>query len=468
MKQIQLPNEVLLKTLGYQKPTNVNKLRLLAYCLIQPVDDGVLMFNSLTCELLLLDAEETKNMMLSDYLRDNWFLVPENFDDKKFAKQFRALYQLLVPQPMGINSYTILTTTDCNAQCFYCYEKGRSRIPMTIDTANKLADLIVKNYNSSQATEKEKTVQLRWFGGEPLYNNKVIYVICQRLADAGVKYKSHMISNGYLFDETLARDAKQLWKLKDVQITLDGTEKTYNRAKAYIHKGVNAYERVLKNIDLLLANRIRVVVRMNIDMYNADDLIALSDILAERFGHSKGFSCYSHPLFEVAGPTESLRSEDRREEVYEKQKALMNHLVEKGLFHSGRAPKSVATSFCMADSGRSLLIAPTGDIGLCEHYSENEFISHLDNPDVIDKDIQKSFRQVGEDLDICTDCAYYPQCIRLKKCPEGSLCFPQIKEQHIDEMKKSMIVTYERWQKKQSDETSSDSEEIDDTININC
>lgn len=468
MKQIQTPNEVFIKALGYQKPTSENKLRLLAYCLLQPVEEGVLLFNSLSCELLLLSNEEANQMYDLDYLYQHWFLVPDSFNDKKFAIQFRGLYQLFVPKKNIINSYTILTTTDCNAHCFYCYELGRTRIPMSIETACKVADYIIDNYKKSKESDSDATVKILWFGGEPLFNNKVIYSICEKLSDADVKFKSHMISNGYLFDEQLVADAKKLWNLKDVQITLDGTEKVYNKAKAFIYKGVNAYERVLNNIDLLLKAHIRVIVRMNIDVHNADDLLKLTEIISSRFGCSPGFSCYSHPLFETAGETSHIRSEQRREAVYRKQKQLVGLLEERNLRRYGKVPTSIQPNHCMADGGEAVIISPNGDIGLCEHYSDSEFISHIDNPADVDKTVVKSFQERTEDVDICNDCAYYPQCVRLKKCPEGSLCFPQIKEQHIDEMKKSMVVTYERWLKKQSDETSSDSEEIEDSININC
>lgn len=467
MKQIQTPNEVLFKTLGYQKPASVNNLRLLVYSLLLPVDKGYLIFNSLTCEMVLLTPEEEKQLYTSEYLYQHWFLVPENFNDIKFAKQCRELFKLFSPTNKVVNSYTILTTTDCNARCFYCYEKGIARIPMTLSVAEKLSDYIISNHQKSLSFNKDCMVNLHWFGGEPLYNRQVIYAICQRLTDAGVPFKSHMVSNGYLFDEQLVTDAKNLWNLKDVQITLDGTEKVYNRAKAYIHEGVNAYERVLHNIDLLLQAHIRVIVRMNIDMHNADDLLKLTEILAERFGHSKGFSCYSHPLFELAGETAHVRSEERREEVYQKQRELINLLEEKNLRRYGSAPKRIATNYCMADSDNSIIVTPSGNIGLCEHFSESEFISHIDNPEVKDKGVINSFHETCEDLDICTDCAFYPQCVRLKKCPEGSLCFKQIKEQHIYELKKSMLVTYDRWKKKQSETVVIDNDDNEDII-INC
>jgi MoaA/NifB/PqqE/SkfB family radical SAM enzyme len=61
--------------------------------------------------------------------------------------------------------------------------------------------------------------------------------------------------------------------VKKLSITgKNGDEQTYNRVKAYIYKGVNAYERVMENIGHLIAAGIEVVIRMNLDMHNADNL----------------------------------------------------------------------------------------------------------------------------------------------------------------------------------------------------
>ena len=49
-----------------------------------------------------------------------------------------------------------------------------------------------------------------------------------------------MISNGYLFSEEIIDRAARLWELRNVQITLDGTEKVYNETKAYIAPKDNA------------------------------------------------------------------------------------------------------------------------------------------------------------------------------------------------------------------------------------
>ena len=137
--------------------------------------------------------------------------------------------------------FTVLTTTDCNARCYYCYEKGIRREPMTRETAIAAADYI------ACASRGEK-VRLRWFGGEPLFNREAIDVICGALEQKKICFESAMTTNGFYLDEKTTADAVEKWNLKNVQITVDGTEKTYNRIKAYIDAEENPYRRVMNNI----------------------------------------------------------------------------------------------------------------------------------------------------------------------------------------------------------------------------
>ena len=44
----------------------------------------------------------------------------------------------------------------------------------------------------------------------------------------------------------------------------------------------------------------------------------------------------------------------------------------------GGVEKKPKMNYCMADSGNAVTILPGGEIGLCEHFSETEFIGHID------------------------------------------------------------------------------------------
>ena len=441
MQIIQKPSGNTMKILGKPKASE-GSFRWMTYVLSRKVEDGVLIFHTLTRELLLLSPEEYAEPDAVPELREKWFRVPQALDDRKYADQVRFVRKTVRKKPEYITNYTIFTTTDCNARCFYCYEMGRSRIPMTEETAHRAAAYIANHCGG-------KKVKLKWFGGEPLFNKQVIDIICGDLAEYGIEYTSKMVSNGYLFDAETVHKAVNLWKLDWVQITLDGTEEIYNRSKAFIYKdGQSPYQIVLANIGGLLEAGVRVRIRMNLDKHNAENLFDLTDELKMRFADKKGLSAYSHVLFDFSGSKKRARPEEEHRRVYEKQRQLSERLGSYGLDGYKGLRKDIPVNMCMADSGNSLTILPNGELGLCEHYSEDNFLGHIDR-EGLDAQMLASFREEWAPIEACKTCFFYPECIRLKKCLEQRECFPEIQEEHRQDVLDGMERTYAAWRSKE-------------------
>jgi len=431
------------KTLGKAKSSS-GGYRFMTYVLEQRTEDGILLFHTLTREMLLLTEEEYAARYELTELREKWFVVPEALDDMEYADRVRFVRATVRKKPEHITNYTIFTTTDCNARCFYCYEMGRSRIPMSEETAHKAAKYIIDHCG-------DEKVKISWFGGEPLFNKKVIDLICGDLKDHGITYKCSMISNAYLFDDETVRRAVESWNLSNVQVTLDGTEAVYNKSKAFIYKdGESPYRIVLANIGRLLDAGIRVVIRMNMDRHNAEDLFLLADELHERFPDSDQLRAYSHVLFEYAGQTHRIREDEERRRLYENQRALQSKLTAYGMMVRHGIKRKLPVNMCMADSGSSRTILPNGELGLCEHYSEDNFIGHIDS-DVIDQAMVQKFRETWEKTPACKTCACYPECIRLKMCSEEEECFAEMAEDRKAGTIDSMLYSWEMWKKKQEE-----------------
>lgn len=430
-----------------QRPREGETYRLMHYVVQQPVEEGLLLYNVLTKAIVLLSAKEAEKLddpSTVPELVSKWFAVPQSHDDRKLAQEIRAVGKMLQNPIRSIKGYTILTTTDCNARCFYCYEKGRSRIPMLEETALKLADFILQNRQNDQ-------VSLRWFGGEPLYNKGVIFLICGKLKDAGVDYKSTMVSNGYLFDDETVDEAVRLWNLKKVQITLDGTEDIYNRSKAFIYTEGSPYRRVLGNIHRLLDAGIRVTIRLNIDRHNADDLLALTEILGTEFKGEKRLNVYSHVLFEAGSEDTSVQHTDtQRQELFQVRMRLQERFRELGFFRPKSLTHTLKLNRCMADNDGSILILPDGHLGKCEHFSDDHWFGHLDSPER-DEAVLADFKQLRDELDACAECPFYPDCYRLTLCEEAIHCYPEEREEMLLDARQGLLSFY---QKKQDDEVS--------------
>ncbi|MBO7417850.1 MAG: radical SAM protein [Bacteroidaceae bacterium] len=454
MRTILESPKALAKLLGKQNYRADVTYRLMTFVVQTPVDDGLLLFNNMTKQMVLLTKEEQQvfEQQPSDLadLISNWFLVPLDHDDCKLSDQFRNVARMIEQPKQGITSYTIMTTSDCNARCFYCYELGQSRRPMTEETANKAADFIIRRCEGNP-------VSISWFGGEPLYNKEVIDLICNRLCDANIEYKSSMISNGFLMDADTVKQARDLWKLENIQITIDGTEKIYNRVKAYIYKGVNAYQRVLDNISHLLEAGIFVNIRMNMDTHNADDLERLAQELHERFAESKYLNAYLHLLFKDELHHKGVDDDLKRPVLLKKMKQIQDKLQDWGMFRTNYYQPFLRTNNCMSDNDSTVVIQPDGYITKCEHYTDSQHVGHVDS-DEFDAKMIAYFKEQGEPpLEYCRHCAKYPLCIFLTSCPHYKECYPEMPAIFVDEMQQEMKLLYDNYLKKEK-ETASSSE----------
>ena len=416
------------QVVGRQKRTDGERYRLMTYVVQQPVTDGLLLYNTLTCSMVLLQPDEAADLTAQRELIDRWFLVPEDHDDRKLCRQVRQMAALLKPAAKAITYYTILPTTGCNARCFYCYEQGTRPVTMTAETASKVVRYIVTHRGS-------ETVHISWFGGEPLVNAKAIDQICTELSQQGVPFRSDMISNGYLFDAEMAQRAKDLWQLQRVQITLDGTAQTYNRVKDYVYRDVNAFERVLQNIGLLIAAGIRVLIRLNVDKHNIGEMAELAELLHQHFGSNEHLSVYSHELFGERTPEDNAT-------LFAQRMQLEQQIAKHGILRIRELPKDIHLNQCMADNDGSVVIAPDGHLGKCEHFIDREFFGHIDSEER-DMTIIRKFKERRAEIEACATCPFYPQCYRLVMCEDDFGCTPETRQGGMHNMVASMKYEYE-------------------------
>ena len=419
---------------GRQKRVDGERYRLMTYVVQQPVTDGLLLYNTLTCSMVLLQPDEAADITAQRELIDRWFLVPQGHDDRKLCRQVRQMAALLKPAAKAITYYTIFPTTGCNARCFYCFEKGSKPVTMTSETASKVVRYIVAHRGS-------ETVHISWFGGEPLVNAKAIDQICTELSQQGVPFRSGMISNGYLFDAEMAQRAKDLWQLQRVQITLDGTAQTYNRVKDYVYRDVNAFERVLQNIGLLIAAGIRVKTRLNVGKHNIGEMAELVELLHQRFGADERLSVYSAGLLD----------EEHNAELFAQRMQLEQQITACGFARKlYDLPKDIRLNCCMADDdGSRVVIAPDGHLGKCHHYLDREFFGHIDSEER-NEAILRKFKERRAEIEACVTCPFYPQCIRLVMCHTYTICTSVKQQEYLYNMREAMKYEYERYLKNEN------------------
>ena len=282
---------------------------------------------------------------------------------------------------------------------------------MSEQTASDVADYIIRS-------SKGNKVRIRWFGGEPLCNTEAIDIICSKLKANGTEFTCNFTTNGYLFNDENVKKALENWNTTDVQVTLDGTEKVYNRVKNFIYTGVNAFAIVTDNIERLLKAGIKVKVRMNMDQHNEKDLYTLSDWLLERFGKYDSFFAYVHLLFEDTGKLQMERTDFERHEMIQKFFDFEDYLRDRQPNFPIRTVRGlVQYRQCMADDPTSTSIMPDGHLGKCEHFSDTDFWGSIYS-DEIDQNVIKDFQRIRYLGEQCDKCPMHPMCIHLMRCTQ--------------------------------------------------
>lgn len=438
MEIIRNVNEYYVNMLGINPINSSEKYRWNKLILSLDVDDGKVLFNGLTRAIVFIYNYELDNLYdvkTYEFLYRAYFLVSEDYDEYKQVQIIRQKLRIPVDDLYlnNISRFTILPTLACNARCEYCYEsKLKMKRNMTPATAMKVAEYILQkssNYNQ---------IQLNWFGGEPLFNYKIIDLITNHLRSKGKNFNSDITTNGFLFDDKIIKKAIENWHVTSAQITIDGTENVYNKVKNYVNIKESAYKRVIKNIQTLLNYGVDVSIRLNVTSTNGNDLLELVDELNAIFGARSGLRIYCRAIFEETHP----RTEEENKPIYDAIMKLEDKLKEYEFYVGQPCKETLGVMQCMADDGSSVLINPVGFIGTCEHHVSSDFFGDI-NTSNIDIKVLEEWHEYMEDKDICKDCPIYAECLRPKKCIELRSCDNIIKNYHIRQYKLGLEKIYQ-------------------------
>ncbi len=382
-----------------------------------------------------------KNETLEQYkseLTAAWYYVPHNWDEVGYARRLRSILSAVSMQGKDKTAFVILPTTDCNARCYYCFEHGVKHLTMTAKTAKDVAEYIIRSYTG-------KHVNIHWFGGEPLYNKEAIDIICESLREHEVDFSSRMTSNAYYLDAKTSLRAKNEWHLKQVQITLDGTEKIYNRIKSYRDQDDNPFKRVLANIEGALDAGLQVVARLNMDAGNADDLFALVDQLGGRFRDRAGFSAIVIILREVAGKICRFATE---QDAINRYNALNKKIQEYGFnIEIPELSGKLVVNKCIADNDSAEVILPDGSIAKCEHVNCADTVGSIYNEEYDEKKIL-AWKEPAH-FSECEECALLPRCGMLKRCEwVKNGCSATTRVTTMQLLEKQILESYNKWKTK--------------------
>ena len=360
-----------------------------------------LVYNLLKSTCVILDCDEyhrfkdCRSFEGSKQLHKMGFYVDKDYNEIK-----EALYYIrrnTDQRNQNLRRHRIYTTLACNARCPYCFETRADGGHMSLEIAEKVSQYIQKKQGNAQK------LTIIWFGGEPLLNTAAIDFISRDLCSSmssNLNYSYFMITNGLLFNDTLVQKAVHEWKLEGAQITLDGLKDTYEKVKGY--NIPNAFDKVIKNIRLLLYNGIKVRIRVNYDQNNFNEILALIDFLGSNFCDCDGIFVYGHKIMSDKSPDNSkLASADDDILIWDK-------IRENGFCKDILETIKPNLMSCTAGSLYNEMFLPNGNIGKCaQAIAKGDIVGSLETG-IHNNKVSKWC--CGLLNDVCMECTLLPIC----------------------------------------------------------
>ena len=235
---------------------------------------------------------------LIKYLADRGFLLREG------VNEYRQVQVAISQQQYRTDrlELILLASEDCNFRCNYCYEKFErgTMEPWVREGIKHLVEKRLKTLSS---------LQVSWFGGEPLYGWKAIEDLApfflRTAEESDIFYSSGMTTNGYLLTPDVA-DKLLAWKVKSFQVTLDGAPEDHNRSRP-ARDGKETFAQIFDNLVALShrSEHFDVTLRVNFDRENHPRLDDFLSRVEMHFGGDSRFHLLFFPVGRWGGPEDA-------------------------------------------------------------------------------------------------------------------------------------------------------------------
>jgi len=195
---------------------------------------------------------------------------------------------LLNVQAPSSYSLTVLTSTDCNLGCGYCFQNtgqdaAGGNSPPRIAHArltSETIDAALSFTGRQMAAAGLDKLKILLFGGEPLLNPRGCVELLTRAADYGLDY-AWMISNSTLLTPALARKLSDA-NLSCIQVTFDGDRDDHDQIRVRRANG-GTFDTIVGRIARASdVTSIRWLLRVNVSHLNYPGIDGLIERLAAK------------------------------------------------------------------------------------------------------------------------------------------------------------------------------------------
>jgi uncharacterized protein len=254
---------------------------------VRDSNDEFLLVNPLHGSADLISAEEKERLLLQidpeGAFAEKGYLTQE-FEEKS---AFRNAYlDFLDRRESDEIQLFFVPNYSCNFACTYCYQEGYEPVKqvLSVEVIDAFFDYLRVHFAG-----KRKYVTV--FGGEPLLpgdnQRRLLTHFMSKASEAGLDVA--FVTNGYTLASYL--DLLSKHRIREVQVTLDGTEEVHD-ARRFLHGKQPTFQRIVEGIDACLQAGISVNLRMVADKDNLGNLPEFA-----RFAIDKGWT--ANPIFKT-------------------------------------------------------------------------------------------------------------------------------------------------------------------------
>lgn len=306
----------------------------------------------------------------------------------------------------------IAPTLGCNFACDYCYQGlDKKHGKMTEETRQKVVDFI----DSHQG--KLQSVEIHWYGGEPLNDRKSIYALSDQIIEycvgRGLRYYASMVTNGYQLTGDVAEELEKRG-LTWAQVTIDGAKSIHDTRRILL-SGRGTYDRIISNLKEIVARtNLKISLRCNVDNRNIDEAYALVDDLAKQGFSNSNVTIYFAPVQTMTEECSSINEFVENKYSYaRKELALMRYAAEKGLLKFD--VPGVFNSICVGVKQNGWVIDPSGNFQKCFDTVQREDLRVGDLDQSKDEMAENPYLMMWRSwtpfqLPTCRGCKLLPSC----------------------------------------------------------
>jgi uncharacterized protein len=255
----------------------------------------------------------------------------------------------------------LITTRACNMACSYCdFSPSNSTNPvMTLELAQESVDMYLTFLGNAGMSRG----QIEFFGGEPLFKNRVVEFVVSYSRDRsktlGIELQFNVTTNGYM---SIGKCEWVADNFDTVVLSLDGPAEFQNRNRP-LKNGAGSFEVVSRSARILSGGNADLVIRCCINSFSVTQMVDIALDFAHEFAASR--ICFEPLTPSVSSRQKQMEPPDPYLFAYYQLRA-QDYLDESGieLVTSGTDIDTIQGSFCPVGKD-AIIVHPDGMIASC-------------------------------------------------------------------------------------------------------